>query len=312
MSTTKKNSILVLGDGELENAILDSFLEHPQFSKETTPLTLLVRPSSLNSDAPDKKAQYDQLRERSINLVPGDIDLDSQESLAKIFAGYNTIIQAAGMTSPPGTHLKVTHAILEAGVEFYIPWQHGVNYDAIGRDGGFGLFTEQIDVRDLLRSQSKTHWTVISCGIFMSFIFEEFWGVVTKQADGKIKVTALNSWDDWITTTTARDIGRCSAELVLSDRNSRDNIIYIAGDTLKYSEFADAVQMTTGKEVIREVWPLEYLKEEARKDPENKLKKYHVVFSEGTGLSWPKENTWSAKRGMDMEDVATWISKNWI
>jgi len=145
----------------------------------------------------------------------------------------------------------------------------------------------------------------------MSFLFEDFWGWVTRQGDGTVKVTALNSWDDWITTTSAEDIGKCTAELVLNDKESRDGPIYIAGDTLTYRELADVVQQGTGKTVVRDVWPLEYLKSESQKEPDNKIRKYHVVFSEGRGLSWPKEGTWNGRRGMQMQDTTSWIKQNW-
>lgn len=51
----------------------------------------------------------------------------------------------------------------------------------------------------------------------MSFLFEDFWGVVSKTPNG-IAVHALNSWDDLVAATTARDIGRCTAELVLDEQ----------------------------------------------------------------------------------------------
>ncbi|KAI9871227.1 MAG: hypothetical protein M1823_008511, partial [Watsoniomyces obsoletus] len=177
--------------------------------------------------------------------------------------------------------------------------------------GGFGLFAEQYHIRELLRSQKKTQWIVVSNGIFTSFIFEEFWGVVAKLDTDKIKVTALNSWDDWITATTARDIGKCTAELVLNDKEPRNQAVYIAGDTLTYRDFAEVIGRETGKDVLRDVWPLEELKDRARQDPDNKLRKYHVVFSEGKGLSWPKEQTWNAEKGLEMQDVASWIRDNW-
>jgi hypothetical protein len=40
------------------------------------------------------------------------------------------------------------------------------------------------------------------------------------------------------------------------------------------------------------------------------LAKYHVVFSEGRGLSWLKEKTWNVDRGVEMMGVAGWLKKN--
>ncbi|KAK5058659.1 hypothetical protein LTR84_010923 [Exophiala bonariae] len=324
-AATTTNSILVLGAGELGHAILSSLLANPRYNTPSAPttITLLVRPATLAHPGEAKLKQQNSYRAQGVRLVAGDIDADDEATLTDIFRPYSTVIHAGGMNSPAGTITKITRAVLAAVVKLYMPWQHGVNYDAIGRDGGEGLFSEQVDVRDLLRSQSATQWVIVSCGIFMSFLFEEYWGVVVKkqQAVGeggsagqegtRIRVTALNSWDDIITVTTAEDIGRCAAELVLDSDAPRDRPVYIAGDTLTYRAFADTLQSVTGVEVVRDVWPVDYLRELSRNDPDDKLKKYRVVFAEGTGLSWPVEGTWSSERGFEMQRVADWVRKNY-
>ena len=303
-------SILVIGAGELGTAILDGLRSHPSFNREKTSLTLLLRASSIQSTSPEKQAQLSYFRDRRINVVSGDIDQDDLNALTDTFSIYTTVIHAAGMTSPPGTQTKITQAVLDAGVKLYIPWQHGVDYDVIGREGGQGMFSEQIGVRETLRAQSNTHWLIISCGMFMSFLFEEFWGVIARHPNGTLKVTALNSWNDMITATTARDIGRCTAELLLRPDMPRDRPVFIAGDTLSYAELAETIERETGKTVLKEVWSLSYLREESKKDPKDQLKRYRVVFSEGRGLSWPKDRTWNAQIGLDMESVSTWVKSS--
>jgi len=69
-------------------------------------------------------------------------------------------------------------------VKRYFPWQFGVDYDVIGRGSAQDLFDEQLDVRDLLRGQSGTEWVVVSTGMFMSFLFEPWFGVVEVGKDG--------------------------------------------------------------------------------------------------------------------------------
>lgn len=337
---SRARSILVIGAGELGNAILSALTSHPRYSRSQSKITLLIRPSSLSAPSAEKAAQHAALRARGIELVGGDIEAASQEELAKLFRPFSAVLHAGGMGSVPGTMMKVTRAVLDAsgngGVEYYVPWQHGVDYDVITRQGGQGMFSEQIDVRDVLRAQHSTDWVVLSCGVFMSFLFEEFWGVVERKTaaaaataaatdgagqgeeeEGKkgeqiIQVTALNSWDDLITTTTATDIGRCTAELLLCADTPVNTPVYIAGDTLTYSAFADTIARATSKTVIRRVWPLEYLREESRKDPDDQLKRYRVVFSEGKGLSWDKEGTWSAKRGLKLQGVEDWVKENFV
>ena len=304
------DSILVIGAGELGTSILESLAHHPLFDSRSISLTLLLRASSINSQASEKRAQLQHFHDLGIQLVAGDIDHDSQDALAALFAPFKTVVHAAGMTSPPGTQTKLTHAVLQAGVRLYMPWQHGVDYDAIGPDGGRGLFCEQLGVRALLRGQNATQWLIVSCGMFMSFLFEDFWGVVTWLEDGLLRATALNSWEDRLTVTSARDIGRCTAELLLRKDAPRIRPVFIAGETFTYAEFADTLERTTGKAVVREVWPLEYLRKESENDPGDKLKQYRVVFAEGTGLSWPKAESWNALNGIETEDVATWVKAN--
>ena len=301
---------MVIGAGELGTAILDGIATHAAFNPSQTSLTVLLREASIHSAAPEKQAQLQHFRDHGIGSVPGDIVHDSLEALTSTFSSYPTVIHAAGLALPSGTQTKITQAVLAAGVRLYIPWQHGVDYDIIGRAGGFGIFDQQIDVREMLRGQNQTHWLIISCGIFMSFLFEESWGVVARLADRRIKITALNSWEDMITATTARDIGRCTAELLLRPNMPRDRPVFIAGDTLSYAELADTIERVTGKEVLRDVWPLAYLKEEFQNHPNDQAKRYRVVFSEGKGLSWPKDKTWNAANGVEMEDVATWVNTN--
>ncbi|KIW12044.1 hypothetical protein PV08_09318 [Exophiala spinifera] len=302
-------SILVIGSGELGSAILQALLSHSLYNAAVSSISLLVRPSTLSNPSPEKAKQQAEFRELGVKLVPGDIEV-SQDDLTALFQPYTSVLHAGGMSLPAGSLVKLTRAILAAGVQYYVPWQHGVDYDVIGRQGGQGMFSEQIDVRDLLRAQSSTAWVVLSCGVFTSFLFEDFWGVVKKLPGDKVQVTALNSWEDVITTTRAEDIARCTAELIFSAAAPVNKPVYIAGDTLTYGQFADAVGRALNREVVRQVWPLEYLRAESRKDPADKLKRYRVVFAEGRGLSWPKEKTWNAQRGWELMGVEEWIRQN--
>ena len=306
-----KNSILVLGAGELGTAILEALLVNEHYSSSDTSLTLLVRPSTISSPSPERKQQLDRFHSHSISLQSGDTDQDSLESLVKLFKPFTTVIAAGGFTLSEGAQLKLAKAVIAASVPLYFPWQYGLDYDAIGPKGGNGLFAEQCQVRDLLRSQSTTQWVILSVGIFTSFIFEDFWGVVNKHDDGTVKVTALNSLYDSFTTTAAEDIGKAVAELALNENEERNRAVFIAGDTLTYADLADLVAKASGREVIKAERPLKLSREDADKDPDNKLKKYWVAFSEGKGYSWSKERTWNAQRGIEMTDVKTWLAYHW-
>ena len=300
------NKILVLGAGELGQAIIDYLLAHQAYSPNYTPITLLVRPSSLQ--------RYKHLESRGISLIAEDLYTANVSKLSATFTGFTTVIHAGNMAAPDGTQLKITHAVLQAKIPLYLPWQFGVDYDIITREGGEGMFSEAIDVRDTLRAQDQTRWLIISCGIFMSFLFEPYWGVVERDKSGKVTtVHALGSWEDNITVTDAADIGKCTAELVLDENALQNQPVYIAGETLTYTKFADVVEKVVGGNVLRDLWSTEHLKKEyaAAMDEEKKLRKYRVVFSEGVGLSWAMEQTWNREKGVQMEGVESWFRRNY-
>lgn len=222
------------------------------------------------------------------------------------------------MAAPKGTQERITRAALEGRVRRYMPWQAGVDYDILGPQAGRGLFSEQCGVRRLLREQEVTKWVIVSCGIFMSFLFEEAWGVVTPETPGengdpKVRVRALGSWEDGITVTAVEDIARTYATLLLEEEQSCQwgKPVSIAGETLTYMQFADVVGRVTGKEVVRELWDRDMLKEQMEKNPDDKLWAYRAVFGGGVGVSWPLRGTWSDKRGMKMTGVEEWMRKNW-
>ncbi len=97
----------------------------------------------------------------------------------------------------------------------YFPWQFDVDFEAIGRGGPQDIFDAQLDVRELLRSQDKTEWVIISTGMFMSYLFEPDFGVVDLENN---EVHALGSLDNAVTLTTPDDIGVLTAEIMFFER----------------------------------------------------------------------------------------------
>lgn len=101
--------------------------------------------------------------------------------------------------------MKIVKAALAAGVKRYFPWQFGINYNAVGRNSSQDLSDSQLDVRGLLRGQSKTAWVIVSTGMFISFLFEPAFGLVNAE---RSVVTGIGSWENEITVTSPEDIGR--------------------------------------------------------------------------------------------------------
>jgi hypothetical protein len=293
-------SVLILGLGELGTAVVHALTAHPQRGLNT--IAILRRPGTLSTSDPVRQAEISQLESLGASTPAGDILEDSESELSALFAPFDTIIGCTGMYFPTGIQLKLARAVLGANVRRYLPWQFGVDYDAIGRGSSQDLFSEQLGVRDLLRQQSATEWTVVSTGIFMSFLFEPAFGVVDE--DRKV-VRALGDWQNRVTVTTVQDIGLVVAELIWVAPNVY-GVIYVSGDTVSYEQVADLVQMIQGKKTEREQWTVESLKEELAKDPSNGMKKYRVVFAEGRGVAWDQDVTFNEKRGIKLQDVESW------
>ena len=305
MSTNE--SILVLGTGELGTEVLRSLASHHR--RNSRPITVLLRPCLPDVEATSRrKQQLAHFKTLGISTLEANIAEDSQSVLETNFGQYHTIIGCSGSTYPPGTQLKIARAVLASSVRRYLPWQFGVDYDVIGRGSSQDLFSEQLDVRDLLRGQSKTDWVIISTGMFMSFLFEPTFGVV--ECDWTA-VTALGAWDTKVTVTSVQDIGRVVAEVVWLAPAVK-GFIYTAGATVSYKDVADAVakaQQKRGVTIRREIVTVDRLRSELESDPNNGLKKYRVVFAEGKGVAWDEAETFTSRSGMEMCSVQDWLSK---
>lgn len=302
------SSILVLGAGELGNAILTSIVKHPFSNPSTTRISLLVREQTLVSPSPSKKQELDLFKSLNITFVTGNVLSDSEQALSQKFTAFEVVIGCTGMTAPPETQVKIGKAVLAAGVKRYIPWQFGVDYDIIGRSSSQNLFTEQLDVRDFLRGQTRTEWIIVSTGIFMSFLFEEAFGVVNKERD---VVRCLGSWGNRVTVTRVEDIGKMVAEITFNPGDLWSSVVFIAGETISYGQLADVVEAVTGKEVKREEWSVPFLIDRLGESPKDGMRKYRVVFAEGKGVAWDMGDTLNRKRGIELQGVEEWLRQDY-
>jgi hypothetical protein len=306
MVSTNSN-ILVLGAGELGTSILISL---SALAPPSTKITVLLRSSKVNTTSPSKLAELSALKALNISFVVGDIATSSVFQLSSLFAPYDTIISCLGFASGPGSQIKITNAVLEAKVKRFFPWQFGVDYEAIGRGSAQDLWDEQLDVRELLKAQDSTEWVIVSTGLFMSFLFESFFGVVQLSGEEGV-VRALGSWENRVTVTTPDDIGRLTAMIVFEEKERvKNEVVFTAGDTVSYEGLADIVEGVLGRKVRREVWTVERLERELREDKENAVRKYRVAFAVGKGVSWERKRSWNWQRGIEVTDVKSYALSN--
>ncbi|KAI0378730.1 NAD(P)-binding protein [Hypomontagnella monticulosa] len=299
---TGSPSILLIGAGELGAAVLEALAAHPK--RNDGKIAILLRQSSISSQDPEKAKQNKYLQSLGATFEAGDLANDSADQLAEVFKKYHTIISCSGFGLPAGTQVKLTQAVLKAGTPRYIPWQWGIDYDAVGAGSAQDLFDEQLQVRSLLRGQQDTDWVIVSTGLFMSFLFLPAFGVVDLK---ERKVRALGSWDAKLTLTTAKDIGRMAAEVAYDPREVARQVVYIAGDTVTYRQAAKFVKERFGGEWSEEVRDAEFLKGKLKERPDDGMLKYTNVWAVGKGVAWDMEKTLNGQRGIELQGLESYL-----
>jgi NAD(P)-dependent dehydrogenase (short-subunit alcohol dehydrogenase family) len=300
--------ILVLGAGELGMPVLRSLAQRAK-NVDGVNISVLLRASAAASNVPDKQRDVAEIRDLGIDTIIGDLVKSSIDELAAVFGQYDTVIGCAGYAAGIDTPMKLARAALQAQIPRYFPWQFGVDFDVIGRGSPQDIFDAQLDVRELLRGQHQTEWVIISTGMFMSYLFEPEFGVVDLEEHA---VHALGSLDTAVTLTTPDDIGVLTAEVVFTQPRIRNEIVYLAGDTVTCGEVADKLQAALGQPFSRSAWSEEYLLSELARDPHNMMRKYRAAFAQGRGVAWDKSGSFNAQRAIPVTDVASWINANLI
>lgn len=299
-------NILVLGAGELGLCVLRE-LAKAAANEGGVRITVLLRPVAAASIPKPRAELLEQLRGLGIGVLSADIIEDPVEELAGHFRRFDTVIGCVGFVAGAGVQLKITRAALEAGVKRYVPWQFGVDYDAIGKGSAQDLFDEQLDVRALLRAQERTEWLIISTGMFTSFLFEPVFGVVDLAGN---TVHALGSWSTEVTVTTPEDIGLLTARILFTRPRLANQVVFVAGDTLSYGQLADRVDAALDRKVHRIEWTLQQLNDDLAAAPDDQMRKYRAVFAQGKGVAWDKRNTFNAAHGIELTTTADWINEH--
>lgn len=302
----KSRNILVLGAGELGMPVLRNLARRAK-NIDGAKISVLLRQSAVESGAPAKQRDISEIRASGIEIVLGDLVSASIDELAFLFSRYDTVIGCAGYAAGVNTPMKLAKAALQSAIPRYFPWQFGVDFEAIGRGGPQDIFDAQLDVRELLRSQDKTEWVIISTGMFMSYLFEPEFGVVDLENS---EVHALGSLDTAVTLTTPDDIGVLTAEIVFFEPTIRNEIVFLAGDTVTYSQVADKLEAALGRPFKRSVWNVPFLMEQLASDPKNMMRKYRAAFAIGRGVSWDKAGTFNDRQGIPVTDVSALIDAN--
>ncbi|MCX2485737.1 aromatic alcohol reductase [Pedobacter sp. MR2016-24] len=291
-----EKSFLVIGTGEVGIAMLDSLYKYREANSQHFKIGALVQPlHAVIGSGPD-------LRFADLTIEAVDLVAESIENLANVFRKYDTVICCSGFSIGAGMQLKITKAVLEAGVRRYVPWQFGADYDKIGRGSAQPVFDEQLDVRDLLRAQSKTHWIIVSTGMITSFLFREDFGVINLSQQ---VIHALGDWQNSLTLTACEDIGALTVEVLFHQPEILDQVVFVSGDTVTFEEIADKMEEVFDVKFERVLWDYQFLEKKLNDEPDNIFNKYRLVFTH-PGVTWPMEVTFNDLNNIPTTGIVEW------
>ncbi|MDS7595433.1 aromatic alcohol reductase [Agrobacterium tumefaciens] len=302
-NSVSTEKILVLGAGELGLAVLRELV--PALGKKERPVTVLIPPRFLADPKPHHVQALGELATLGVTLLPFDMAEANIGALTALFSKFDTVINCTGFVAGPGTQVKITRAVLNAGVRRYFPWQFGVDYDVVGKGSGQPVFDEQFEVRKILREQDQTEWVIVSTGMFTSFLFEPSFGVVDLENG---IVSALGSWETQVTVTTPRDIGRLTTAIFLHQPRIANEVVYIAGDTISYGRLADVIEEALGRQITRRELTLPQLHEQLARRPEDVMQRYRTAFAKGDGMWWDFLKTYNYENDIETQDVRSWLN----
>jgi hypothetical protein len=299
------NNVLVLGAGELGIQVLRA-MSNKAREHTHVKMSVLLRIGATDATSGTHRARLDELIRLSITVVEGDLQKNSIDELSEIFGSFDAVINCSGFVGGSGTQIKITQAVLKAAVVRYFPWQFGVDYDVIGKGSGQQVWDEQLEVRHLLRRQKATEWVIVSTGIFTSYLFDPGFGVVDAQSR---TVFGLGNWQHAVTLTTPEDIGRLTADIFFHQPSFRNEVVFIAGDTLTYSELADLMQNHWNAEVDRKLLVSKKLQADVQHNPGDVGAKYRLAFARPDGVAWSKEKTFNYRQGIETTTAGQWLAK---
>jgi len=296
-----ENSFLVIGTGEVGLAMLNSLYDHQEKHDLQLKIGVLVQPVSSNADAIRANTRFNGIGIEAIDLVG-----DGIETLAATFRRYDTVICCSGFSVGAGMQVKITQAVLAAGVRKYIPWQFGADYDRIGRGSAQPVFDEQLEVRDMLRSQQKTHWVIVSTGMITSFLFREDFGVISLKDR---TVRALGDWRHSLTLTSCEDIGALTAAILFHQPEILDEVVFVAGDTVSFEEIGKLMDLLFGSEFEKILWDVPHLQQKLEEEPNDVFNRYRLVFTH-PGVTWSMEETFNYQHKIPTVGLSQWAKQN--
>ncbi|VDA52070.1 hypothetical protein BANRA_00015 [Klebsiella pneumoniae] len=156
--------VLVLGAGQLGAAVLDALV--PAVIERQGTVSVIVSPAAWDEAGQLRSANHQALADAGATFLAVDIAGSAMETLADQFRGFTTVINCMGFVAGPGTQLKITRAVLAAGVPAIFPavWRQLRCGRQRQRSAGLG---RAVRCPDPARA-AATEWVIVSTGMFTS------------------------------------------------------------------------------------------------------------------------------------------------
>ena len=84
-------------------------------------VSVIVSPAARDEAGQLRSSNHQALADAGATFLAVDIAGSAMETLADQFRGFTTVINCMGFVAGPGTQLKITRAVLAAGVPRYFP-----------------------------------------------------------------------------------------------------------------------------------------------------------------------------------------------
>ena len=231
-------SILVIGStGMLGTKIVSALLD-----KRATQVKAMVRPSSY--DREDNRHKIAEMKAKGATIVEG--DLMKPDSLLTIFEGVEVVVSAVGnnQVTVPGQKNAIAVA-QKQGVKRFIPSDYTVDYRQLNYGDNHNLDMRK-EVFDYLQSTDLTYTSVLN-GAFTEILLSPFLkifdfdnGTFSYWGDGEVQFD----------TTTTDDTAKYVAEVV-SDPETANTFVEVAGDVISMEKLLTTYEQTTGKALIK-------------------------------------------------------------
>lgn len=158
--------VLVLGAGQLGAAVLDALV--PAVIERQGTVSVIVSPAAWDEAGQLRSANHQALADAGATFLAVDIAGSAMETLADQFRGFTTVINCMGFVAGPGTQLKITRAVLAAGVPaiFLAVWRQLRCGRQRQRSAGLG---RAVRCRTLLRAQRPRSGSLSPPGCLPAF-----------------------------------------------------------------------------------------------------------------------------------------------